>query len=58
MYLFAYVAANGQVTTIHYLLPMATRMGQPTIYWDGQNFAMNMDWIDMGIRTMEEPHNM
>ena len=30
-------------------------MGQPTTQWDGGNFAMDMDWTDMGIRTVEPP---
>jgi hypothetical protein len=33
-------------------------MGQPTIQWDGQNFATDMDWTDMGIRTVQQTPNM
>ena len=33
-------------------------MGQPTTLWDGQNFATDMDWTDMGIRTVEQPPTM
>jgi hypothetical protein len=33
-------------------------MGQPTIQWDGQHFATDMDWTDMGIRTVEQPPTM
>ena len=55
MHLFAYVTAAGHVTTIHHLLQMSSRMGQPTTQWDGQNFATDMDWTDMGIRTVEQP---
>ena len=49
MHLFAYVTAARQVTTIHCLSQMSSRMGQSTTHWDGQNFAMDMDWTDMGI---------
>ena len=58
MHLFAYVTAAGQVTTIHHLSRMSSRMGQPTTQWDGQNFATDMDWTDMGIRTVEQPPTM
>jgi hypothetical protein len=58
MLLFAYVTAARQVTTIHCLLHMCSRMGKPTTQRDGQNFAEDMDWADMGIRTVEQPPNM
>ena len=58
MHLFAYVTATGQVTTIHRLSRMSSRMGQPTTQWDGRNFATDMDWTDMGIRTVEQPPTM
>ena len=58
MHLFAYVTAARKVTTIHCLLQMSSRMGQPTTLWDGQNFATDMDWTDMGIRTVEQPPTM
>ena len=35
MHLFANVTASGQVTSIHFLLQMSSRMGQPTMQWDG-----------------------
>ena len=28
-------------------------MGQPTTQWDGQNFATDIDWKDMRVRTVE-----
>ena len=31
-------------------------MGQPTTQWDDQNFATDMDWIDVRIRTVEPPN--
>jgi hypothetical protein len=37
---------------------MSTQMGQPKTQWDGQNLAMDMDWTDMGIRTVEQPPKM
>ena len=58
MHLFAYVTASKQVTTIHRFSKMSTRMGQPTTQWDGQNFATDMDWTDMGVRTVELPPNL
>jgi hypothetical protein len=33
-------------------------MGQPTTQWDGRNFATDMDWTDMGIRTVELPPSL
>ena len=30
-------------------------MGQATTQWDGQILAIDMDWIDMGLRTLELP---
>ena len=54
IHLFAYVTASRQVTTIHRCFSiMSTRMGQPTTQWDGQNYATDMDWTDMGVRTVE-----
>ena len=58
MHLVACVTASGQVTTIHHLLQMSTRMGQPVTQRDQENFAKHMDWTDMGIRTEEQPPNM
>ena len=58
MHLFAYVTASGHVTTIHRFSRMTTRMGQPTTQWDGQNFATDMDWTVMGVRTVELPPNL
>ena len=52
MQLFAYVTASGHSTTIHCFLRMSTQLGQPTTQWDGQNFATDMDWTDMGVRTV------
>ena len=52
MHTFAYVIASRQVTTIHYFLRMSTRMVQCMTQWDGQNFATDMDWTDMGVRTV------
>ena len=37
---------------------MSSRMGQPATQWDGQNFSTDMDWTDIGIRTVEQPPNM
>ena len=58
MYFLAYVIASGQVTTIHHLLKMSSRMGQPTTLWDEQHFATDINWTDMGIRTVEQPPNI
>ena len=58
MHLIVYVRATGQVTTIHCLLQMSSRMGQPNTQLDGWNFATDMDQKDMGIRTVEQPPNM
>ena len=58
MHLFAYVTASRHVTTIHRFSRITTRMGQPTTQWDGQNFATDMDWTDMGVRTVELPPNL
>jgi hypothetical protein len=58
MHLFAYVTAPRQVTTIHCLSQMSSRMGQPTTQWNGRNFATDMDWTDMGIRTVEQQPTM
>jgi hypothetical protein len=33
-------------------------MGQPATQWDRKNFATDMDWTDMGIRTVEQLPNM
>ena len=53
MHLFAYVTATRQVTTIYHLSQMSSRMKQSTIQWDENFFVMDMDWTDMGIRTVE-----
>ena len=37
---------------------MSTRIGQLTTQWDGQNFPTDMDWTDMGVRTVELPPNL
>ena len=58
MHLFAYVTASGHITTIHRFSRMSTRLGQPTTQWDGRNFATDMDWTDMGVRTVELPPNL
>jgi hypothetical protein len=58
MHLFAYVTASGQVTTIHHLSQMSTRMGQSTTQWDDCNSVTGMDWTDMGVRTVELPANL
>ena len=33
-------------------------MGQPKTQWDECNFAMDMDWTDMGVRTVELPPSL
>jgi hypothetical protein len=53
MHVFAYVMASRQITTIHHFLQMPTRMDQPKTQWDDCNFAMDMDWTEMGVRTVE-----
>ena len=59
MHLFAYITATRHITTIHRpFLRMSTRMGHPTTQWDRKNFAMDMDWTDMGARTVELLPNM
>ena len=52
MHLFAYVTASRQVTAIHCFSRISTRMGQSMTQWDEQNFATDMDWTDMGVRTV------
>ena len=58
MHVFAYVTASGQITTIYRFSQMPTQMGQPKTQWDYRNFAMDMDWIDMGVRTVELPPSL
>ena len=55
MHVFAYVTDSGQITTIHRFSRMPTRMGQPKTQWDNRNFATDMDWTEMGVRTVELP---
>ena len=52
MHVFAYVTASGQITTIHCFLQMTTQMGQPKTQWDDCNFATDIDWTEMGGRTV------
>ena len=33
-------------------------MGQPKTQWDDHNFAMDMDWTEMGVRTVELPPSL
>jgi hypothetical protein len=58
MHVFAYVTASGQITTIHRFSRMTTRMGQPKTQWDDRNFATDMDWTEMGVRTVELPPSL
>ena len=37
---------------------MPRQMGQPKTQWDECNFAMDMDWTDMGVRTVELPPSL
>ena len=57
MHCFTDVTASGQTTTIHHMLQMSTRIGQPATQWNRQKFATDMDWTDMGIRTVQQPPN-
>ena len=58
MHVFAYVTASRQIRTIHCFLQMPTQMGQPKTQWDDQNFAMDMGWTEMGVRTVELPPSL
>ena len=58
MHVFAYVMAIGQITTIHHFSQMPTQMGQPKTQWDDCNFATDMDWTEMGVRTVELPPSL
>jgi hypothetical protein len=58
MHVFAYVTASGQITTIHRFSRMPTHMGQPKTQWDDHNFATDMDWTEMGVRTVELPPSL
>ena len=49
----AYGMASRQITTIHCFSQMPTQMGQPKTRWDDHNFATDMDWTDMGVRSVE-----
>ena len=33
-------------------------MGQPKTQWDDRNFATDMDWTEMGVRTVELPPSL
>ena len=58
MHLFAYVTASGHITTVNCFLRISTRMGESMIQWDRQNFAMDMNWTDMRIRSVKLPLNL
>ena len=58
MHVFAYVTASGQIMTIHRFSQMPTRMGQPKTQWDDCNFATDVDWTEMGVRTVELPPSL
>ena len=48
--LFAYVTACGQMKTNHSFSRMSVTIPESTTQWHRQNFDMDMDWTDMGIR--------
>ena len=58
MHVFAFDMASMQITTIHHFLQMTTQMGQPKAQWDDHNFATDMDWTDMRVRTVELPPSL
>ena len=58
MHVFAYLAPDGRVTTLHRFSSLVTRMGQPATPWDNKILAMEMDWTLMGVKTVEVPNDI